>query len=200
MKKRLRLISIAALIASLGATSSAMAQASSPFLGQLILVGFNFCPYRWADANGQILSIQQYTALFSLYGTSFGGNGSTNFALPNLQGRIALGQGNGAGLPAATVGEDLGAPTTTLLISEMPAHTHQLFGTAAANSTPNPQGAALATFPPARHSYVVAPASQTMTPGSIGVAGSSVPFPQYQPTLVLRYCVAMAGVFPQRPQ
>ena len=101
---------------------------STPYLGQLSLVGFNFAPIGWQLAQGQILSISQYSALFSLLGTYYGGNGTSNFQLPNLQGSVPVGQGQGAGLSNYTIGETTGSSTVTLLASETPNHTHQPYG------------------------------------------------------------------------
>src|SRR5919108_5956828 len=102
---------------------------AEPFLGEIKLVPYNFAPRGWAFCNGQILSIAQNTALFSLLGTMYGGNGQTTFALPNLQGRTALHVGQGPGLSSISQGESGGSEAHTLNVNEMPAHTHQAYGT-----------------------------------------------------------------------
>src|ERR1700704_1751360 len=116
---------------------------SEPFLGQIMLVGFNFAPQGWAFCNGQLLSISQNTALFSLLGTTYGGNGTSTFALPNLQGSAAMGQGQGAGLTDRFLGEASGSDTVTLLTTEMPSHTHTVNANAALGDTGAPNNTAV---------------------------------------------------------
>jgi microcystin-dependent protein len=176
-----------------------------PFLGQIQPFGFNFAPRGWALCDGQILPIAQNTALFSLIGTIYGGNGVSNFALPDLQGRMMVHQGNGPGLPPVVIGEAAGSPQQTLLISNMPAHSHMLNAstTAAAGSTPtnaflaNANGADNQGNPVTVQIYGPT-ADTTMNPGSIGLAGSSVPFSIMPPFLVISVCIALQGIFPSR--
>src|SRR5580692_7133118 len=112
---------------------------SNPYLGEVRIFGFNFAPIGWATCDGQILSISQNTALFSLLGTYYGGNGTSTFALPNLQGRAPMDQGNGAGLTPRVIGETGGETSVTLLLTQLPAHTHTVKSAAASNSdTPGP--------------------------------------------------------------
>src|SRR5271166_3485403 len=106
-----------------------------PFVGQITLFPYNFAPNGWALCEGQLLPIAQNTALFSLLGTQFGGNGQSNFALPNLQGSLPLGQGSGPGLTQRVIGEQGGEPVVTLLVSEMPAHSHTVACAATGNSS-----------------------------------------------------------------
>src|SRR5262245_53022514 len=103
---------------------------SEPFLGEIRTFGFNFAPTGWAMCNGQLLAIAQNTALFSLLGTQFGGNGQTTFALPNLQGRVGIHEGQGAGLSQYTIGQVGGTETVTLTVNQIPAHNHSAKGTA----------------------------------------------------------------------
>src|SRR5262247_1539362 len=117
---------------------------SEPFLGQIQPFGFNFAPTGWATCDGQILSIAQNTALFSLLGTTFGGNGQTTFGLPDLRGRVPIGQGQGPGLANYTLGQTGGQETVTLITSQMPQHTHSLVGVTEAGDTNVPTGAFLA--------------------------------------------------------
>jgi len=198
--KRLPFCALLAAILAVSGAPSAMAQALEPYLGQTILVGFNFCPRNWVPADGRLLPISQYTALFALYGTTFGGNGTTTFGLPDLQGRTPLGQGQGPGLPDAPVGEALGAPSTTLTISQMPAHSHALMASTSGPVVGTPAGNLLGTFPPASPLYTdQGTLTQQMNPTVISTTGSAIPFSQYQPTLTLQYCISMSGVFPSRP-
>lgn len=192
------LLSAFAALAVIGTASPGSAQVE-PFVGQVIMVGFSFCPQGWLDANGQLLPISSYQALFALLGTTYGGNGTTNFKLPDLQGRVAMGQGNGAGLPPAVQGQILGAPTTTLTIAQLPAHNHQLMASNASPNVAHPSNAFLANFTGAQNIYAsTGPAAIAMGQGTVGVTGGNLPFDQHQPSLVLRYCIAYIGVFPTR--
>src|SRR5262245_64766586 len=114
---------------------------SEPFLGEIRMFGGNFAPRGWAFCNGQLLSIAQNTALFSLLGTTYGGDGQTTFALPNLQGRFAMHWGNASGLSPRTLGEVSGTESVTLLTSQLPAHTHPVAAISADGNTESPVGA-----------------------------------------------------------
>ncbi len=175
------------------------------FLGTIQTFAFPFNPRGWQQCNGQLLAIQQNTALFSLIGTTYGGNGTSTFALPNLQGRVPVCQGNGQGLTPRVIGEVSGSESQTLLIGNMPQHTHVLNAstTAAAASTPtnaylaNANGADNLGNPVTVQIYGPA-ADTTINPGSIGPAGSSLPVPIMPPFLAINFCIAMAGIFPSR--
>jgi microcystin-dependent protein len=175
------------------------------FIGTIQTFAFPFNPTGWQQCNGQLLSIAQYTALFSLIGTTYGGNGTSNFALPNLQGRVPLCQGTGPGLTPRVMGEVAGSEATTLLISNMPAHTHMLNASTTAAAAATPTNAFLANANGADDQgnpvtvQIYGPASNTtMNPGSIGLAGSSLPFSIMSPFLVINFCIAMVGIFPSR--
>lgn len=168
---------------------------SDNFLGEIRPVGFNFAPNGWALCNGQILPINQNTALFSLLGTQYGGNGTTTFALPNLQGRVAVGAGQGPGLTDYVPGEQGGVENLTLTTAQIPVHNHGVsVGTADATSV-SPQGAIPAKA--ARTVYSSA-GGTTMAPDSIGSAGGSQPHNNLQPFLVTNYIIALTGIFPSR--
>lgn len=170
---------------------------SDPFLAEIRVFGFNFAPRGWASCDGQLLPISQNTALFSLLGTNFGGDGRVTFGLPNLQNRFALGAGNGPGLSPRVLGEDLGSASVSLLASHMPQHGHALNATASATATA-PAGAALA--PPANGSAAYrAPGSLSpMAADSLGSTGGGLPHENRQPYLGLMFCIAMQGIFPSR--
>jgi microcystin-dependent protein len=170
---------------------------SDPFLGEVRIFGLNFAPVGWATCDGQILPISQSTALFSLLGTNYGGNGTSNFALPNLQDRFVVGAGLGAGLTPRQVGETGGAEQVTLQAPQMPAHSHALMATASATGT-SPTGAALAPPVNGAAAYHLPATMVAMAPGSVGSTGASVPHPNRQPALALLYCIALQGVFPPR--
>jgi len=172
------------------------------FIGTIQTFAFPFNPTGWQQCNGQLLAISQNTALFSLIGTTYGGNGTSNFALPNLQGRVPLCQGTGPGLTPRVMGEVAGSEAQTLLVSNMPAHTHMLNALSTAATTEKPGGNYMAaandpaTFNPIN---VYGPTTDTtMNPGSIGLAGGSLPFPIMPPFLVINFCIAMIGIFPSR--
>jgi microcystin-dependent protein len=172
---------------------------SSPFVAEIRIVPFNFPPKGWAQCDGQLLPISQNTALFSLLGTYYGGNGQTNFALPNLQGRAPLQPGQGPGLSDYALGEPGGAAAVTLVSTEMPGHTHNALAAAAAGQG-MPQaaawGAASGRTPPPL--YAGGPPSAPMAPGAFAVTGGDQPHNNLSPYLVLNFVIAMQGVFPPR--
>jgi microcystin-dependent protein len=174
---------------------------SEPFLGQIQLVAFNFAPEGWALCNGQLLPIQQNVALFSLLGTQFGGNGTSNFALPNLQGMAPLSQGQGAGLSNYVVGESGGQAAVTLTESTVPEHTHTLPCTTAAGHATAPSPS---VYPGtvARGEAKLYNTSETsgasMASGALATVGSSAAHNNLTPYLVLNYIIAMTGIFPSR--
>jgi microcystin-dependent protein len=177
---------------------------TEPFLGQIQLYSFNFAPKQWAFCAGQILPISQYTALFSLLGVSFGGDGVRSFGLPNLQQNVAIGYGTGPGLSTYDMGEQGGTPAITITNTEMAAHTHSLMATTdrgnAQSATNNLLGTG-ASGPPNSQNvanlYITAVPNVVM-PASIGPTGGNLPHANVQPSLTLNYCIALAGVFPQR--
>jgi microcystin-dependent protein len=178
---------------------------SLPFLGQITVFPYNFAPVGWADCAGQLLPISQYSALFSLLGTAYGGNGTSNFALPNLQGRIPVSQGTLTGGATYGIGEASGVEAVTIMDNSMPNHTHSLNATTAHGTVNMPAGqlltASQAGAPPNLKKgdiYNVAVPNVSLTPGSIGFAGGNIPHNNVQPFLVLRYCIAVGGTFPPR--
>ncbi|HEX6125007.1 MAG TPA: tail fiber protein [Pyrinomonadaceae bacterium] len=177
---------------------------SEPFIGQIMLVGFNFQPRGWAFCNGQILSIAQNTALFSLLGTTYGGNGQTTFALPDLRGRVPIHPGQGPGLPNVSLGEVSGSTTHTMIITEMPAHNHLLRANAnnANDSLPANAYPAAAVIPTDGNksvsAYSTATDNTTMNPGVVSPTGGSQPFSIMQPYLGLNFVIALEGIFPSR--
>jgi len=176
---------------------------SDPFLGEIRVFGFNFPPIGWAFCTGQVVSIQQYSALFSLLGTSFGGNGTTNFGLPNFQGIAPMGSGSGSGLSQRFVGETAGSETVTLTTAQLPGHMHSVQTantTVAAQRTGVPGSTVLpGTSLPAAAYIDTGTPNAGFAPAMIGPAGGSQPHPNGQPLLTLNFCIALSGVFPQRP-
>ena len=189
---------------------------STPFLGMIILVPYNFAPRGWAFCQGQLLPISQNTALFALLGTQYGGNGQTTFALPNLQGRVPIGQGQGAGLSNYSLGQVGGVETVTLTVNQMPAHTHVITpgGLAATSRVKNAAGnrqTPVGNVPAIEAAGVTATYSDQVPDTSMGAgaiaisgnptaatAGGSQPFDNLQPYLTMSYCIALQGIFPSR--
>lgn len=176
---------------------------SDPFIGEIQLFGFNFAPRMWASCQGQLMPISQNTALYSLLGTQFGGDGRTTFALPDLQGKAACGQGQGPGLSNRQVGQAFGEATVTLTENTMPAHSHAAViynqtDTAKKHDTPA-FGDAL-TLPGKAGPFTGNDAVDTgFANGTVGPAGNSQPHSNVQPYLALNFCIALTGIFPSRP-
>src|SRR5689334_3213432 len=172
---------------------------ASPFLGQISLFGFNFAPRGWAFCQGQILAISQNQALFALLGTTYGGNGQTTFALPNLQGRLAVGWGQGAGLSNYDLGQTGGEDAHTLNISELAAHNHAITASSNPGSIAKPAGQELAAAPAAAGNlYGSTPGGSSMPAAMIQSDGGSQPHNNLMPTLTLNYCIALVGIFPSQ--
>lgn len=178
---------------------------ADPFVAEIRIFGFNFAPRGWAFCNGQLMPISQNTALFSLLGTTYGGDGKSTFALPDLQGRAPMQPGQGPGLSLHDLGETSGSETVTLLQSEMPIHNHgvQAVGTPANSADPTGRNMARGQFSFQGTGGSVpmyfngAPDAQ-MHPQSMAVAGGGLPHNNMQPYLTLNFCIALQGVFPPR--
>ena len=170
---------------------------SNPFLAEIRIFPFNFAPRGWAFCDGQLMPISQNTALFSLFGTYYGGDGKVTFALPDLEGAAPMHPGQGPGLSLRDLGESGGSDTVTLLQSEIPAHSHSLLGSNVLGDTPNPTNNALARFVNAyqqtSNSNLV-----TMSPQSLSPAGGSQPHNNLMPYLTLNFCIALQGIYPSR--
>lgn len=217
-----RRVARSAVAAGLAATclmigpDEANAQAE-PFLGQMMLVGYSFCPRGWAPAEGQIMAIAQNTALFSLLGTTFGGDGRTTFALPDLRGRVVVGQGRGPGLPAVQVGERGGNPEVNVSVAQMPAHTHGAATTVDVTSTlraasadadaATPAGRVLADGdrtnlyhggPVDTDMAADAVQSSAAAETTVEPAGEGQSIDVRSPFLGMRWCIALQGIFPSR--
>ena len=178
---------------------------ADPFIGQIAAFPYDFAPTGWIECQGQLLSIQQYTALFSLLGTSFGGDGTRTFGLPDLQGRVAISQGTMVAGGTYDMGDKGGVETVALAASNLPAHSHALQATTALGATNSPAGAVLATAakgpPTARDKgeiYNTGTANTTLVPASVTPLGGNNPHDNIQPLLTLRYCIAANGMFPPR--
>lgn len=171
-----------------------------PYVAEIRVFGFNFAPKGWAFCDGQILPISQNTALFSLLGTNYGGDGKSTFALPNFQGSAAISQGEGSGLSPYFVGEEGGAPYVTLLQSEMPLHTHQAKAAAEAAEfqAPNPERALARSKPGFAWQSNSSSSLVQMNFQSTTLYGGSLPHNNLPPAQVLNFCIALQGVYPPR--
>jgi len=173
-----------------------------PFLGEIRIFAGNFAPTGWALCDGSLLQISQNTALFSVVGTLYGGNGTTTFALPDLRGRVVLGFGQGPGLNMYTQGQTGGVESETLTGAQMPAHSHSV-AASETSTTNDPKGAVPAKNSgpqpgSASHVYAAASDGTAMNAAMIGQAGGSQPINVLQPYLVINYIIALQGIFPSR--
>ena len=170
---------------------------ADPFVAEIKMFGGNFPPRGYAFCDGQLLAIAQNTALFSLVGTIYGGNGQSTFGLPNLRDRSPMGWGNGPGLTNRSIGESDGSPTVTLLSSEIASHTHVLPATSSSGSSDNPNGARFGTNGRGRSPiYSSTAPSVPMSPTDLG--GGSQPHTNRQPYAAIYFIIALQGIFPPR--
>lgn len=176
---------------------------SDPYIGEIRCFGFNFAPRDWAMCNGQTLSISQYQALFSILGTTYGGNGTSNFQLPNLQGRVPMHWGTPTNLPATEIGEVQGEEQVTLLSTQMPMHNHAVFAAdpgdfSERTAVPN-NNAFLSSSAAPNFAWAASPTlNSNLAPNAIGNQGGSQPHENRQPFLVLNFCISLFGQFPTR--
>lgn len=172
---------------------------ADPFVAEIRIFPFNFAPKGWAWCDGQLLPLSQNTALFSLLGTTYGGNGKSNFALPDLQGRAPMQPGQGPGLSLHDLGETGGSATVTLLESEIPMHSHTLLGNVApgdmnvATSASLARGVGAQLYVPSAGAPLTNMAAEALAP-----SGGDQPHNNMQPYLTFYFCIALEGVFPQR--
>ena len=167
---------------------------SEPYIGEVRMVGFNFAPQGWAFCNGQTIPISENDALFTLIGTTYGGDGQETFALPNLQSRFPIHAGQGPGLTNRTLGEASGTESVTLTVQQMPTHNHQLLGSGNSATEETPQGNV--TGQPVTNIYGNLPPFQEMDPNVVGPAGGSQPHENVHPFQVINFIIALEGVFP----
>jgi microcystin-dependent protein len=172
---------------------------SDPFVAEVRILPYTFAPTGWALCQGQILPISQFAAVFSLLGTNYGGNGTSNFALPNLQGRLAIGAGQGPGLSLYYVGETGGVESVTVIPPQLAAHSHQAVAVHDAGNTYSPAGDEWSADG-ANRAMIYGTAAPTVAMGAnaLSLAGGSQPHNNLQPFVAINYCIALQGVFPAR--
>lgn len=183
---------------ALTTTAKSAAAQSEPFIGQIMIIGFNFCPRGWSTAAGQLLPISSYSALFSLLGTTYGGDGRTTFGLPDLRGRQVTGVGTGPGLAATRWGERSGAENHTMTIQQMPSHNHLVNVTNQIANKGGPGNDYLAAGGGEHFQYHDGPANRTMEGDVISHTGGGAPFNIQDPYLGMYVCIALEGVYPSR--
>ncbi|WP_082608026.1 phage tail protein [Acidovorax sp. Root219] len=171
---------------------------SEPFIGEIRHFAFSFAPRGWMACQGQILSIAQNTALFSILGTTYGGNGQTTFALPNFAGRTPIQQGQGPGLSPYVLGEQLGATTVTLTAAHIPPHTHLVSAVAAVGTSDAPAGNALAQSSIRSDLYAATAPDTAMSSFAVNTAGGGQPHNNMPPYMAVGLCIATEGIFPSR--
>lgn len=175
---------------------------STPILGEIRMFAGNFAPRGWALCNGQLMAISQNTALFSILGTTYGGNGQTTFALPDLRGRVPVHAGQGPGLSPYVLGEQTGTENVTLLSTQMPTHTHLVNASTNGADQGSPAAAILAAPLDGSGSptagYTKTAANTQMAPTAIGMAGGNQPFSVLQPLTCVNFIIALEGIFPSR--
>ena len=177
----------------------------SPYLGEIRSIAFGYAPKGWALCNGQLLPVNQNQALFSLLGTTYGGNGTTTFALPNLQGRVPVGTGQGTNLSNYPLGAALGNESVTLLQTQIPQHTHPVVGTLTPGNSPQdttpagnyPASGGLNAFNPGPKNVAMLPANSIS--GMTGMTGGNQTHENRQPYLATNFVIALQGIYPSRP-
>lgn len=173
---------------------------SDQFVAEIRIFPFNFPPTGWAFCDGQLMPISQNTALFSLLGTTYGGDGKSTFALPDMQGNVPMQPGQGQGLSDRVLGEMSGVESITLLVSEIPVHTHQLRASIEPGDNRLPSATVTLATSTGAFAYVGgSPQLTTMAFQALPPAGGGLPHNNMQPYLTLNFCIALQGIFPQRP-
>ncbi|MFD1616458.1 phage tail protein [Gelatiniphilus marinus] len=194
MKKTITLLS---LLLCLSFSNTTHAQID-PLVGQISMFAGNYAPRGWALCDGQLLPISQYSTLFSVLGTAYGGDGVTTFALPDLRGRVPMHAGNGPGLTNRRLGEKFGTETNTLNVSQMPSHSHSVNAVADDGNQSVPTGNLPAGTKVLDKEYSNATANTTMSSGMIGSQGQNQPVNNVQPVQVINYIIALQGIYPSR--
>ena len=186
------------LILSILGFGSSTVYAQDPLIGEIRIFAGNFAPRGWAFCDGQLLPVSQNTSLFSLLGTTYGGDGRTTFALPDLRGRAAIQPGRGPGLQAVALGQELGTATTTLTANQIPTHTHIISGVSEIGTESTPEGNYPANTNAADPEYAPSGTIVPMNAGVIGNSTTNQPVENRQPSIGVRYIIALQGLYPSR--
>ena len=195
-----RILMAAASAATLGlGLGAAPASAQTPYLGEIRIMPYDFCPRGYERTHGQTVAISSNTALFSLLGATFGGNGTSTFGLPDTRGRVMMGNGQGPALTPRTQGQMFGVENVTLTVGELPSHSHTVRASSQGPGSHTPQGATFGAFPPGQNIfYGGTTLDETMNSNMIAPAGGGQPHYNIQPSLVLNLCIATTGTYPPR--
>lgn len=170
---------------------------SEPYIGEIKIFGFNFAPQNWVFCNGTVMSIAQNQAFFAVIGTYFGGNGTTTFAVPNIQNCGAVGTGQGPGLSNYTIGETIGIPTVTLTQAQLPPHNHLVNASAGSSyGLPVANGSWIGDDVKSGLLFLPSPDGSTFAGQTVGMQGGSQPHINQQPFIGMNYCIAQYGIFP----
>ena len=169
-----------------------------PFVGEIRMVGFSFAPAGWAFCNGQLMPISENETLFTLIGTTYGGDGQSTFALPNLQGRMPVHQGTGSGLPTRTIGEAAGVESVTLISGQLPLHTHVALAQTASGNQPTPGGNIWASSTLNEYAGPALAPNATMNAGNLLSAGGNQPHENMSPFLTVNFVISLFGIFPSQ--
>lgn len=167
----------------------------TPFLGEIKLFAGNFAPLGWAMCAGQLMSIAENDALFSLLGTTYGGDGVTTFGLPDLRGRVPLHQGTGAGIAPKVMGQRAGSESVTLTANQLPSHEHYMMASTAAADQASPAGHVIGQAPQIRL-YIQDAQDSNMAQAAVGIAGGNQPHPNLMPYMAVNYIIALEGIYP----
>ena len=198
LRRMLAVVAGGAALGVLARRDEAEAAAVEPYTGEIMLFAGSFAPRGWARCDGQLLPISQNQALFSLLGTTYGGNGTTTFALPDLRGRAPIHAGQGPGLTDRPLGESGGTESHALTAAEMPVHNHPAFARSLPGTSAHPSGLLPARDPSGVPHYGP-DADATLHAGAVGLAGAGLPHDNMPPYLALTFCICLTGVFPPQP-
>ncbi len=198
MPRRFALLALGIAFALVPAGSSAGA-GSQPYIGEVRIFGFDFCPVGWIAANGQLVSIAENDTLFNLYGTTFGGDGVETFAMPDLRSRIPIGTGTGIALSPRSLGEQGGAEEVTLSVAQLPAHTHAAGASSQTDNSVAPSGTLRGQKLRTKFHRSGGAGNTTMAAGAVAPAGGSQPVPNVPPFTAMNVCVSLFGIFPTQP-
>lgn len=187
----------AAMATGLLFSAPAMA-ASDPYIGETMIVPYNFCPNGWLEANGALLSISEYDVLFALIGTTYGGDGQTTFGLPDLRGRVPIHKGQGTGLSNYVIGQMSGVESVTLTLGNLPTHNHTVQATNVAADKGGPADKILGARVGMPKPYIDGTPNRVMAADMITATGGSQPFDKMSPYLAMRPCISLFGIFPSQ--